>query len=69
MVDKYLPNEDDYAEHVDRIAPVPQGEAVSRLKARTDTTYFVVNQLGMKPYTWQSKFWDNINNGFNVRFS
>lgn len=62
----YRPESKDYLKHVERIAPVPRGESVKRSLARTDTTYFAVNQLGLKPYTWQSKFWDKMMLGNNI---
>ena len=59
----YRPLPDEFEKHIERVQPVPQGKSVSRRLARTDTTYFAVNQLGLKPYSWQSAFWDNLNNG------
>jgi len=56
----YRPTPDEYEKHVDRVAPVPRGESVKRSLARTDITYFAVNQLGLTPYVWQSKFWDSL---------
>lgn len=56
----YRPEEDEYIKHLERIEPVPKGEAVKYSLAKSDVTYFAVNQLGLKPYVWQSAFWDSI---------
>lgn len=66
MLEYYKPTPEEYEAHIDRVQPVPSGESVKRSLARTDTTYFAVNQLGLKPYTWQSKFWDDITRGRSV---
>jgi len=56
----YRPSPDEFENHTERITEVNRGESVKYSLARTDVTYFAVNQLGMKPYTWQSKFWDKM---------
>lgn len=51
---------EEYGVHLRRLESVPKGESVKLSVARNDITYFAVNQLGFKPYSWQSRLWDWI---------
>jgi hypothetical protein len=66
MMQKRFITDAEYAEHKTRCLPVPMGENVRYSLARTDPVYFVVNQLGIRPYTWQAEFLDNLKDGKNT---
>lgn len=65
-MEKLRITDDDYAKHLERCQPVPPGESVKRSIARKDPVYFVVNQLGIRPYVWQARFLDNLAKGKNT---
>lgn len=58
--------DEEFAAHKTRCLPVPKGQAVSYRECRLDPVYFVVNQLGVRPFTWQAEFLDALASGRNV---
>jgi hypothetical protein len=66
VVYRLFPSEEEYVEHIERTATVPKGESVKYSKSRTDPVYYVVNQLGIRPYFWQAQLLDNLALGKNT---
>ena len=58
-------SDEEFAEHKTRCFPVSKGEAVKYSLAKKDPVYFVVNQLGVRPFTWQAEVLDNLAAGRN----
>jgi hypothetical protein len=66
MLNYFLPSAEEYGKHAERLMPVPRGESVKYSLARKDPTYFVINQIGLRPYSWQAHMLDMLANGKNV---
>jgi hypothetical protein len=65
-MEKRFVTDEEFAEHKTRCIAVPKGESVKYSISKLDPVYFMVNQLGVKPFVWQAEMLDYLTKGKNV---